>query len=152
MKPWILLVIIFSILVVSAYTLQNQSRSTPSRYTYTTPAIIGNAPISIDRVNSPLGRQLGLSGEKFLRENQGLLFAFEENSMYGIWMKDMNFAIDVVWFDENLRVVSIRKEFSPSSYPEVAYPTAPAKYVLEVPAGFADTHQIKIGDTLRLQE
>ena len=92
----------------------------------------------------------GLSGQLLLPENRGLLFIFDHSSMYGIWMKNMLFAIDVLWLDENYRVISVREQFTPSSYPETAYPSASARYVLELPAGFVEKHKINIGEVLHL--
>ncbi len=61
-------------------------------------------------------------------------------------MKDMKFPIDVIWLDENYRVVNIVKDARPDSFPEVFKSEAPAKYILEVNAGFANRNSIKVGD------
>lgn len=151
MKSWLVLVVLFVTLVAGAYMLQNSSSGATSQYTYKTPATIGKTPILIDQVDTPQRRERGLSNELSLKTNQGLLFIFDINDAHGIWMKDMNFAIDVVWLDQNFKIVSIRERFDPASYPEVAYPSGPAQYVLELSSGFVDLHQIKIGDSLSLE-
>ena len=88
----------------------------------------------------------GLSGRKSLGENEGMLFVFDHAGVYPFWMKDMNFAIDIIWLDENYRVVYIKKNAEPSSYPETFSPEMEAKYVLEVVAGFSDKNNLKVGD------
>ena len=65
-------------------------------------------------------------------------------------MKDMNFPIDVIWLDENYRVVDIAQDVRPDSFPKVFDPQGPAKYILEVNAGFSGRNNIKIGDRLEL--
>jgi uncharacterized membrane protein (UPF0127 family) len=57
-------------------------------------------------------------------------------------MKDMNFAIDIVWIDENFRVVDVDKEVSPETFPQVLYPDQAVGYVLELPGGAVVRYQI----------
>ncbi len=95
-------------------------------------------------------RQLGLSGRLNLTEGQGLLFVFDSDDKWGIWMKDMRFAIDILWADAAGRVVTVVQNADPGSYPQIFYPTLPARYVLEVPAGYAGRHGIAEGSQLKL--
>ena len=53
------------------------------------------------------------------------------------WMKDMNFAIDMIWLDKDRQIVTIQSNVSPDSYPKSFCPDKPAQYVLEVNSGFA---------------
>ena len=65
-------------------------------------------------------------------------------------MKEMNFPIDIIWIGEHMSVVDITKSASPSSFPQTFVSSAPALYVLEVQAGFAERHGVKIGDQVVL--
>ena len=76
-----------------------------------------------------------------------MLFVFDKPGQYPFWMKDMNFAIDIIWIGEDLRVVYIKKDARPELYPETYTPTENAKYVLEVPAGFSEKNNLKVGDS-----
>ncbi|MES2214210.1 MAG: DUF192 domain-containing protein [Patescibacteria group bacterium] len=89
-------------------------------------------------------REVGLSGKESLNEG-GMLFKFERPATYGFWMKDMNFPIDIVWILKD-KVVHIEGSVEPETYPKVFYPGSPADFVLELPAGYAAAHNIKIGD------
>ena len=60
-------------------------------------------------------------------------------------MKEMNFPIDIIWLDENLKIVAIKENAMTESYPEVFTPSTPARYVLEVPAGFVQKNKISVG-------
>jgi uncharacterized membrane protein (UPF0127 family) len=65
-------------------------------------------------------------------------------------MKDMRFPIDMLWLDANGRVVTLRGSVSPDTYPAVFSATEPARFVLELPAGYADRHSISLGERLVL--
>jgi uncharacterized membrane protein (UPF0127 family) len=108
--------------------------------------IIAGQKINVEVVDTYKSRALGLSGRAGLAEDEGMLFVFEKSGQYPFWMKDMNFAIDIIWIDENLHVVSIEKDAKPESYPNNFVPEIPAKYVLEVVSGFSDKNNLKIGD------
>ena len=107
---------------------------------------IGEQVIEIDIADTATERNLGLSGRKSLGENQGLLFIFETPALYGFWMKDMLFSIDIMWIDEQKKIVHIESDVSPETYPKSFTPSVPAKYVLEVRTGFAKEKGIKVGD------
>ncbi|OHB14067.1 MAG: hypothetical protein A3G05_01705 [Candidatus Zambryskibacteria bacterium RIFCSPLOWO2_12_FULL_45_14] len=96
---------------------------------------VGEVSIQVEVVNTLETRARGLSGRKSLAENMGMLFVFDQSGKYGFWMKDMNFAIDIVWIDEGLQVIGITKEVTPETFPEVFYPPGPVRYVLELPSG-----------------
>ena len=71
-----------------------------------------------------------------------MLFVLDTPSIQGVWMKDMEFSIDIIWIDENKKIITIARDVAPVTYPQVFYPTELAKYILEVPAGFAATHGV----------
>lgn len=106
---------------------------------------IENAEVKIELALNGEERTQGLSGRDKLDSNSGLLFVFEKSYFYGFWMKEMNFPIDIIWFDENFVVVDMKKAVEPSTFPEIFYPQEKAIYVLEVNSGFSDQYGIKIG-------
>jgi len=91
-------------------------------------------------------REQGLSNQKTLPGNEGLLFAFDKPGNYLFWMKDMNFPIDIIWLDENKKIVDITANLATSTYPNTVSSQKPALYVLEINAGLAEEYKIKIGD------
>ncbi len=111
---------------------------------------LGNTTIQVDISDTPALREQGLSGRTSLAENEGMLFIFEKSGSYGFWMKDMNFSIDIVWINDKNQVVGVDKSVSPGTYPQVFYPLVPVKYVLELPAGFSEAHNIKVGTAFSL--
>jgi len=62
----------------------------------------------------------------------------------------MNFPIDMIWIGEDMKVIYIKKNAEPESYPETFGPDANAKYVLEILAGFSDQNNLQVGDSAQL--
>ncbi len=91
-------------------------------------------------------QEQGLSGRKSLKENEGMLFVFNQTGKYSFWMKDMNFSLDIIWISEDFHVVYIKNNASPESYPESFTPKQDAKYVLEVMSSFSQKNNLKVGD------
>ncbi len=95
-------------------------------------------------------RMQGLSGRAGLAPDEGMLFIFEKEGKYSFWMKDMRFSIDIVWISNAGEIVDIHEAVPPESYPTTFTAREPARYVLELPAGWAKTYNAKIGDGVRL--
>ncbi len=111
---------------------------------------IGTGSVFVTLAETQEERQRGLSGHLGLAENEGMLFVFQKEGTYSFWMKDMRFPIDIVWISNAAAVVHIEKNVSPSSYPQTYSSQAPARFVLELPAGFTDAHNVRIGDIVGL--
>jgi uncharacterized membrane protein (UPF0127 family) len=65
-------------------------------------------------------------------------------------MKGMNFPIDIIWLDENLKIVDRLINVDPSTYPETYTPSASAAYVLEISANTADQYGFTNGSIAEL--
>ena len=97
----------------------------------------------------------GLSGREAFLENEAMLFVFDGPDRYAIWMKEMKFPIDIFWI-RNGAIADI-EESAPvpalgtadAALP-VYRPDGSAELVLETRAGFAQRHNIKIGDRVRI--
>jgi uncharacterized membrane protein (UPF0127 family) len=100
---------------------------------------IGTQSISVEVADTDALRQLGLGGRASLPAGQGMLFVFDHPANWGIWMKDMRFAIDILWVRQDGTVATVARNVSPDTYPEVFYPKTPdALYVIELSAGAAE--------------
>ncbi len=93
-------------------------------------------------------QELGLSDRPCLPDNGALLFLFPTDDKFGIWMKNMNFPIDVVWLDSNKKIVTIQKDMEPSTYPKIFYPDMLSRYVIEFKKGAVDDLKIQVGSAL----
>ncbi|MEI7777072.1 MAG: DUF192 domain-containing protein [bacterium] len=106
--------------------------------------------IMVDVADTEALQERGLGGRTTMTENQAMFFVFSIPEPYGFWMKDMFIPIDIIWLDKNLKVIYIKENVSPSTYPESFAPKTPALYVLEVASGFSSRHNVKIGDTIKV--
>lgn len=141
---WVGVIVVFA-LFIWFFLPQTAARElTPERMTIQ----IGNLPLKVFVADTPELRTQGLSGARSLLPGTGMLFMFNEVGDYGFWMKDMNFDIDIIWINKNMKVIGIEKNISKDSYPKLYTPPAPILYALEVPAGFSDSQRIKVGNRL----
>ncbi len=108
---------------------------------------LGRGTFKVQVVETEQDTLVGLSETKSLESDRGMLFIFPGDDYWPIWMKDMNFAIDIIWLDANKQVVTIHRNISPDTYPKGFIPVKPARYVLEIPAGAADAAGIADGQT-----
>lgn len=108
----------------------------------------GSKTLQVEAVNTDELRAKGLSGRESLQANQAMWFEFDESSVHCFWMKDMNFPIDIIWLNDQRKVVYIKENALPSSYPESFCPNEISRYVLEVQAGLAKQENITIGSQL----
>ncbi|MBI4089061.1 DUF192 domain-containing protein [Candidatus Kaiserbacteria bacterium] len=114
-------------------------------------AKFGGVSLRLEYATTSAAREYGLGGRESIAEDEAMLFVFPEDDYYGFWMNDMLVPLDIFWLDSQGQVVSIEENIAPSTYPDVFYPTAPARYVLETAAGFAQAHSIAIGAPLLLK-
>lgn len=111
----------------------------------------GGVSLKIDYALTEAEREQGLGGRTSIPDDYGMLFVFPRDGRYGFWMKDTLVPLDMFWLNDQGQVVSIARDVATSSFPNVFYPTAPARYVLETAAGFAALHNIATGTPLRLK-
>lgn len=105
---------------------------------------IGSTRIQASLATTPAQWERGLSGQN--EPVNPMLFVFDRENDWGIWMKDMKAAIDVLWIGADHRVIYIETELLPSSYPRIYRAQALSRYVLEVPAGYVELYNFKVGD------
>lgn len=98
----------------------------------------------------------GLGGREYFGEHDAMLFIYGYKDKQGIVMRNMRFSIDIVWFNDEVVVdiaSGVQPEFDVSEEKlMVYYPRAEANAVLKLPAGWANRHNLKIGDKITLVE
>ena len=102
-------------------------------------------------------RVRGLMFHDELPFDQGMLFVFDQPGIRPMWMLNMQFTLDIIWFDENLHVTAIEKNVPPClttievvTCRENGVSGDNAKYVFEVTAGFVDEFGITENSRLEL--
>jgi uncharacterized membrane protein (UPF0127 family) len=112
----------------------------------------GTVDIPVTIADTVQSRARGLSGTPSLPSNVGMLFVYGSSDKYGFWMKDMHYPLDLVWIDEDFKIVDIAANVSPDTYPHVFYPAVSARYVLEMNGGFSTIHSLVVGQSVLLTE
>lgn len=110
--------------------------------------------VSVTAVADPASRARGLMGRLALSSEEGMLFVFEENGRRNFWMKNMLIPLDIIFISSEKKIVGIAKNVEPCEERAVCphiSSSVSAQYVLEVPAGFSDSHGLDIGNELRFE-
>lgn len=90
-------------------------------------------------------RENGLMNVESMEDNEGGLFIFEEPQKVEFWMKDTTLPLDIIFINENKKVISV-KEGEPNS--EKLIPEDNVKYVLELNKDSG----IKPGDKIEFED
>lgn len=113
---------------------------------------INNHVFNLEIAKTDKDTQIGLSKYKSLPEDKGMLFEFKKADFYPFWMKDMKFAIDIIYIKNN-RIVTIYNNVKPpkstNEIPVVLHSTEPADKVLEINAGLSNKYKFKKGDEIK---
>ncbi len=104
--------------------------------------------IAIEIAETDSARQRGLMERTHLPDRSGMLFIFEREEMQGFWMANTPLSLDIIFVNGDSQIVSIAKYTRPYSTETIAS-RYPARFVVEVPAGFADTYGLLEGDRIR---
>lgn len=93
-------------------------------------------------------REHGLMDRTNMAPDRGMLFVFPDDDVRTFWMKDTLIPLDMLFFDAQRRLVTLRADVPPcKADPCALYPsTLPARYVLELNAGAAKRLGVHEGD------
>lgn len=99
--------------------------------------------INVQVADTEPKRIRGLMFQEQLSYNQGMLFVFDEPDIYSLWMLNMKFPLDMLWFDQDKNIIYIETDVKPCSSTEnmdcpIVTPDAEASYILEVTSGFVE--------------
>jgi uncharacterized protein len=119
-------------------------------YPVVTPMQIGSTTLKASVAQSWPDRIKGLSDTPYLPEEVVKFFVFDSLGFHSIWMKDMNYAIDIIWLDEEGRIVHLVEGASPASFPAMFVPEREAKYVVEAVDGFIAKNAITLDSSVTL--
>ena len=97
-------------------------------------------------------RDLGLMGRRELDRDAGMFFIFENEGIYPFWMKNTFIPLDIIWIDNNKKIVYISPNVQPckSLVCPSLIPSGKAKYVLEINAGICKEINLKVGDEIKV--
>jgi uncharacterized protein len=92
-------------------------------------------------------RARGLMFRTKLGKNAGMLFVFDQLGYHGMWMKNTLIPLSVAFIDEHGKILNIA-EMEPHS--EITHSaTGPARYALEMNAGWFSARKIAPGSAVK---
>jgi uncharacterized membrane protein (UPF0127 family) len=103
--------------------------------------------VDMEVSDSETERNQGLMYRQSMKDGESMLFIFDEEAPQAFWMKNTYISLDIIYINAAFEIVSIGKNTQPLSQNSVRS-TGPAKYVVEVPGGFADAYGITKGDKI----
>jgi uncharacterized membrane protein (UPF0127 family) len=107
--------------------------------------------LQVEVMVSDEDRAMGLMFRPSLAPDRGMLFRFEAPDFHGIWMKNCRFPIDILWLDEEKRVVHVAEAVPPCKEEPcpVYQPLRRASWVVELNAGQARREQAVVGASVK---
>ena len=119
--------------------------------------MVGDKILEVQIADTEPRHVRGLMFQNELPFDQGMLFVFDEPRPKSMWMLNMQFPLDIIWFDEDGNIVSISKDVPPCQTPSEIMAcesdgatSRDAKYALEVTAGFVDEFEIDKNSKLEI--
>ena len=150
-KWWLVIPLLVIVCGVGAwYALR--SSNTPAVEMDTVSAMIGDTSFTLYRPTGTEQLTTGLGAFSSLPPDRGMIFLDLPEGVQSMWMKNMKFDIDMVWVGRDDRVIHIVQDVSKDSYPKIFQNPAarPSKYVIELPAGSCEKHNINPDTPVRI--
>lgn len=117
---------------------------------------INGKDYQIEYAQTTIQKAKGLSNRNSLCNNCGMLFVFSQTGIHPFWMKDTKIPLDMIWLDENGKIVHYELAKPEPNIPitklKVYKNSIPAKYVLELNASDFSRLKLKIGDTIKINQ
>ena len=107
-------------------------------------------PVLVEIADTYEERQQGLMNRDYLEMGKGMLFVFDQQKSLSFWMKNTLIPLDIIFFNSRGEFVSWQSMVPCEADPCRSYLSdGPARYALEVPAGYVRDRMIGIGWKLR---
>lgn len=108
------------------------------------PEAPGAVEAAVEIADKDKDRMRGLMYRKAMGADAGMLFVFDEEQVLRFWMKNTCIPLDMIFIAEDGTIVGI-EENTPTLSEDTFTANCPAKYVLEMNAGWSRKHGIKAG-------
>ncbi len=118
--------------------------------------LVDKVPLQVQIADTEPRRIRGLMFQDQLPYDQGMIFVFGQPGLYSLWMLNMQFSLDMIWFDQDGKIVHIEKDVPPCKTAleittcQSIIPDKEAVYVLEVTSGFVDQNNITKDSVLKI--
>jgi uncharacterized protein len=117
---------------------------------------INGKKINVEIAETVSQQQQGLMYRKFLPENSGMLFIFQDSRPRTFWMKNTFIPLSIGFFDEKKMLIDVQEmepiESEMVANPKVYQSRGLARYALEMRKGWFSKNKIKLGMKLDFGE
>lgn len=110
----------------------------------------------VDIADDSEERMRGLQNVSQLSDDEGMWFVFDEPGVRSFWMKDTLISLDMIFVDENLKILNVVHAVPPciAEDPEqldcpLYFSEGDAQYVLELRGGVAEKNGLLPGDSVK---
>jgi len=109
---------------------------------------VGETIFRVWLAQTPQSRTLGLSNQEKIKDEEGMLFVFEEGAIHDFGIKGVKFNLDIIWIADN-QIVGIVQNL-PVQTDTVQLPAShmlaqQAQYALEINGGLSQKYGFKVG-------
>ena len=101
--------------------------------------------------NTQNKRKQGLMHVESMPDDVGMLFIFDPPRMVSMWMKNTLIELDIIFIDQDQKIIKIHKNAQPYSLESISSGLA-VKWVVEINGKASDLWEIKPGDQLIFQQ
>ncbi len=154
--PIFIFTVIGFVLIGVVYVFLQRDRSTSSEIQKdftSVDVVINEKRFSLELADTPKKRRQGLMYRESLPEDGGMLFIFSRNGLHSFWMKSTLIPLDIIWLDEERRIVHIKENAQPcdsvvGALCNSVIPRKLSRYVIELNAGSVGELDLQVGDTI----
>jgi hypothetical protein len=105
--------------------------------------------VAVEVADDDREQAAGLMNRTLAGDGEGMLFVFSGAARRAFWMRNTPASLDLLFLSPELRLVAVVPNAEPMS-DRVLSPKVQAQYVLEVPGGFAERHEVALGTQIRI--
>jgi len=148
LKTIIVCFFIFSFFIGCGQNSNSQGIDRPNPKLKTVGLAIGSNTIKAEVALTEIERNRGLMYRTSLRDGEGMLFVFDYDQQVSFWMKNTKLPLSLAYILSDGTIVQIL-DLVP--YSEETRPSVRSiRYALEVPQGWFERANVKVGDVLRI--
>lgn len=103
--------------------------------------------LTLELALTPKQQEDGLMGRKKLKKHHGMIFIFPSNTIARFWMKDTLIPLDIIFIDQDGRIMKIHERAKPRDETFVSSDFQ-VRAAIELNAGAAKLYKLNVGDLI----
>ncbi|MGA2498497.1 MAG: DUF192 domain-containing protein [Tepidisphaeraceae bacterium] len=111
---------------------------------------LGGKAFTLEIAGTEQARQTGLMYRDSMPADHGMIFVFAGHEETGFWMKNTRIPLDIIYIDDNQRIVSIHQMVAHDT--RSVYADGPYKWAIELNDGTAAKLKLKPGQQLDIPQ